>query len=189
MLITGDFNIHVGNCSNLDAQKFLDLRDSFGLQQHVKQPTHRDHTFDLSITRKSETRVDDETTVDIFISDHTAVFTRLELSRPGLSVKTTTYRKIKSIDLDSFHRDIQASSLCNDNQLDTADNLDAYARECTTTLSALLDKHAPLKTRKRVTRHVVPWYNETVDKLSESRGKQSVHGEKQRLLVVSLILY
>ena len=73
------------DCSNPDTQKFLDLLDSFDLQQHVKQPTHRDgHTLDLSITRKSETLVEDEPTVDLFISDHAAVLTRLGLSRPGL---------------------------------------------------------------------------------------------------------
>ena len=108
LLITGDFNIHVDDCSNPDTQKFLELLDSFDLQQHVKQPTHRDgHTLDLSITRKSETLVDDEPTVGLFISDHAAVFTRLGLSRPGLSLKTTTYRKIKSVNLDSFHSDIR----------------------------------------------------------------------------------
>ena len=154
------------DCSNPDTQKFLDLLDSFDLQQHVKQPTHRDGpTLDFSITRKSETLVEDEPTVDLFIFDYAAVLTRVGLSRPGLSLKTTTYRKIKSINLDSFHSDIQASSLCDDKQFDTADDLDAYAREYTTTLSVLLDldQHAPLKTRRRVTRPVVPWYNETID--------------------------
>ena len=160
------------DCSNPDTQKFLDLLDSFDLQQHVKQPTHRDgHTLDLSITRKSEKLVEDEPTIDLFISDHAAVLTRLGLSRPGLSLKTTTYRKIKSINLDSFHSDIQASSLCDDKQFDTADDLDAYAREYTTTLSALLDRHAPLKTRRRVTRPVVPWYNETIDNAKQERKK------------------
>ena len=81
--MTGDVYIHVDDCSNPDTQKFLDLLDSFDLQQHVNQPTNRDgHTLDLSITRKSETLVDDEPAVDLFISDHAAVFTRLELSLP-----------------------------------------------------------------------------------------------------------
>ena len=181
LLTTGDFNIHVDDCRNPDTQKFLDLLDSFDLQQHVKQPTHRDgHTLDLSITRKSETLVDDEPTVDLFISDHEAVFTRLGLSRqsppteksnPPTEIKTTTYRKIKSINLDSFHSDIQACSLCDDKQFHTADDLDAYAREYTTTLSALLDRHAPLKTRRRVTRPVVPWYIETIDNAKRERKK------------------
>ena len=172
LLITGDFNIHVDDCSNPDTQKFIYLLDSFDLQQHVKQPTHRyGHTLDLSITRKSEILVEDEPTVDLFISDHAAVLTRLGLSRPRFCLKTTTYRKTKSINLDSFHSDIQARSLCEDKQFDTADDLDAYAREYTTTLSALLDRHAPLKTRRRVTRPVVPWYNETIDSAKRERKK------------------
>ena len=101
------------------------------------------------------------------------MFTRLRLSRPGLSVETTTYRKIKSINLDSFHCDVQASSLCDDKQLATADDLDAYAREYTATLSALLDRHAPLKTRRRrVTRPVVPWYNETIENQAKPRERR-----------------
>ena len=49
--------------------------------------------------------------------------------------------------------------------------MDAYAREYTTTLAALLDRHAPLKTRRRVTRPVVPWYNETIDRAKRERKK------------------
>ena len=76
----GDFNIHVDDCSNPGPQKFLDLLNSFGLQQQVKQATHRDgQVLDLSITCKLETFIDDEPTVDIFISDHAVVFTRLGL--------------------------------------------------------------------------------------------------------------
>ena len=54
-------------------------------------------------------------------------------------MKATTFKKMKSIDLDSFQSDIQASSLCDDNQLDVADALDAYTAKYTITLSALLD--------------------------------------------------
>ena len=99
------------------------------------------------------------------------MFTRLGLSRPGLSLKTTTYRKIKFINQDSFHSDIQAYSLCDDKQFDTADDSDAYAREYTSTLSALLDWHAPLKTRRTVTRPDVPWYNEAIDNAKRERKK------------------
>ena len=52
-------------------QKFLDLLNSFVLQQHVKQSSHCEgHTLDLSITHKSETLVNDEPTVDLFIADN-----------------------------------------------------------------------------------------------------------------------
>ena len=99
------------------------------------------------------------------------MFTRVGLSRPGLSLKTTTYRKIKFINQDSFHSDIQAYSLCDDKQFDTADDSDAYAREYTSTLSALLDWYAPLKTRRTVTRPDVPWHNEAIDNAKRERKK------------------
>ena len=48
ILITGDFNIHVNDLSNVDALRFQDLRESFGLEQHVHGPTHtHGHILDL----------------------------------------------------------------------------------------------------------------------------------------------
>ena len=83
--------------------------------------------------------------------------------------KNHQLQKKKTINLDSFHSDIQASSLCNDRQFNTADDLDAFACEYNTTLSALLDQHAPLKTRRRIIRPVVPWYNEIMDNAKRQR--------------------
>ena len=85
--------------------------------------------------------------------------------------KNHQLQKKKTINLDSFHSDIQASSLCNDRQFNTADDLDAFACEYNTTLSALLDQHAPLKTRRRIIRPVVPWYNEFIDNAKRQRKK------------------
>ena len=48
--------------------------------------------------------------------------------------------------------------------------MDAYAHEYTTTLSALLDRHVH-KTCRRVTRPVVPWYNETIDNAKREHKK------------------
>ena len=93
----------------------------------------------------------------------------LKFDRKLNNIPSKTHKTYKSINLDSFHSDIQASPLCDDKQFDTSDDLDAYAREYTTTLSALLDRHAPLKTRRRVTRPVVPWYNETIDNAKRER--------------------
>lgn len=39
ILIASDFNIHVDDTRNVDAVTFLDVLKSFGLHQHVKQPT------------------------------------------------------------------------------------------------------------------------------------------------------
>ena len=74
LLITGDFNVHVGDPQDLCARKFLELFDGVGLKQHVDQPTHREgHTLDLTITRVSESLIVSTPVVDHFISDHAAV--------------------------------------------------------------------------------------------------------------------
>lgn len=105
----------------------MELLETLRLEQHVTQPTHRDgHILDLTITCISEKLIDGPPLVGQFISDHAAVSCRLALTRPGLSVKTINYRKIKSIDSDSLRQDLQSTALCMDKQLVTADDLDAY---------------------------------------------------------------
>ena len=51
LLIAGDFNFHLDDLNNKHAKRFVDILDGFGLQQHVKGPTHnKGHTLDLIIT-------------------------------------------------------------------------------------------------------------------------------------------
>ena len=70
--IAGDFNIHVDDIRNVDAVTFLDVLESFGLQQHVKQPTHvLGHTLDLIISRYSDNLLKAPPVTDFFVSDHT----------------------------------------------------------------------------------------------------------------------
>ena len=77
-----------------------------GLEQHVDEPTHRHrHTLDLTVTRMSECLVLHTPVVDQFISDHATVLCWLTLPRPALSMKTSSYRKIKSIDMEQLKRD------------------------------------------------------------------------------------
>ena len=113
LLITSDFNIHGDDPQDSDARKFLELLEGLGLEKHVDKPTHRDrHTLDLTITRMSECLVSHAPVVDQFISDHAAVLCWLTPPRPALSVKTSSYRKIKSINMEQLKRDLQSTKLC-----------------------------------------------------------------------------
>ena len=54
LLITGDFNFHMGERENHDMNKFLEILETFGLTQHVMVSTHPSHhILDLIITRSS----------------------------------------------------------------------------------------------------------------------------------------
>ena len=52
LVIAGDFNIHVDDPSDKEAADFLSLTESFGLKQHVSDPTHRTgHTLDIHYSK------------------------------------------------------------------------------------------------------------------------------------------
>ena len=83
-----------------------------GLKQHVDTPTQiHGHTLDLIITRTTDSIVVDRPMADSFLSDHATVTCHLKMAKADLSIKTVSYRKTKSIDLDLFKTDICASNL------------------------------------------------------------------------------
>ena len=74
LLITGDFNFHVDNKSDVDANNFSDLLESFNLCQHVMESTHcAGHTLVLIISRNSENILNSLNVVDVPISDQMAL--------------------------------------------------------------------------------------------------------------------
>ena len=144
LVISGDFNFHVDQPVPASDVPFLDLLDTFCLQQHVQFPTHTSsHTLDLFITRVSSQLITSVSSTDLGISDHLAIS-----SSPAIPIKTRPPRITKatrcyrSIDPAAFSNDILMSSLytC------PADNLTSYVDQFNTTLLSVLDKHAPLKT-------------------------------------------
>ncbi len=72
-VLTGDFNIHVDNLSDIRANKFLELQEYFCFKQHVHIQTHRlDHTLDFVITYGLNINI--TSVIDIALSDHFFVF-------------------------------------------------------------------------------------------------------------------
>ena len=143
LVIVGDFNIHVDVLSNSDSTKFRDLLESFCLQQHVVGPTHiHGHTLDLIITHESDQIVRSTPRVDCFFSD----------PAPSFSTRTLSYRKIRLVNVDSLNDDLANSELCKN----SPDDLEEFLLSHNKTLIAVLDKHAPVKTRTIVMRPQVP---------------------------------
>ena len=84
------------------------------------------------------------------------------MSASELTIKELSYRKIKSIDLDAFKSDLRNSALFKDTPL----SLGALVTSYNETLTSLLDKHAPLRSRTVITRPRVPWLT---DEIRESK--------------------
>ena len=70
-----------------------------------------------------------------------------------------TFRKLKNIDIAEFSSDIASSMLCASVQWDSIETLS----DCT--LTDILDKHAPLKTRIMINRPKIPWFNDDIEQL------------------------
>ena len=96
--------------------------------------------------------LNDSPVVDRFISDHASVYCTLLPDKPSLTTLNVAYRKLKSVDLESLKRNLAASILCSDlpnlhSHTEDPRDLDALVRRYNTTLSKVIDCHAPLKTK------------------------------------------
>ncbi|MCP4492377.1 MAG: hypothetical protein GY820_34475, partial [Gammaproteobacteria bacterium] len=161
-LITGDFNIHVDDPTDPHATAFLHLLSDTNLIQHVSFPTQDpgNHTLDLLITSIDSSLNPQVIRADTRPSDHYPVFSYLNISpNPPSPPKPHSFRRLRSIDHDSFLADLQQTSLVTNPPQSLRSLLDEYD----TTLRSLLDKHAPIvtKTFSRCSPSQ-PWFTDTV---------------------------
>ena len=83
IIIEGDFNLHVDDIANPDAQVFLDLLTAFGLQNHVNFPTHKSgHTLDLILNECISNLSVKDSIPALYLSDHTSVVSYLSVYKP-----------------------------------------------------------------------------------------------------------
>lgn len=143
LVVLGDFNLHVDTSSSQTSQ-FLDILASFDLQQNVDFPTHiHGHALDLIIT---------STALDLAsvyssdrISDHFTVIAEFNIPvQTQNERKNIRYRNIKAINIDALMRDLRESKLI----VDPFDKASDLANQYDDTLSTILNKHAPLITKK-----------------------------------------
>ena len=145
----------VNDDPNCDA--FTDLLDFMGLEPQVKSPTQlHGHTLDLIITRKSNSIVAGTPSCDNFLTNHCAVLCNLNMSRSNPTAKKVSYQKIYSIDYEQFKSDLCASELL----WNSPSHLENLVNTYNMLLSALLDKHAPLRLRSVVHKTCVPWFKD-----------------------------
>lgn len=165
LLIPGNYNIHIDVAGDSDANTLSDFFESVGLRQHVEKHTHvQGHTLDLVISRRSDNIIEDSPRVDRFLSDHGTALFSLKSIKPSLLEKTISYRKLKSIDLNSFQSDLAATDLCRNPPEALEDLADS-------TLKVVLDKHARLITRSIKERPRVPCFNEEIKMAKRKRRK------------------
>ena len=146
-IICGDFKIHIDTISS-SSDSCLKLLQTWNMKQHINFPTHiHGHTLDFLITQTDFHSLKSFNYCDT-ISDHFCISVYLEnlgnFTLLNNSGKTISYRKFNEIDTSKLKADLTSSDLIV-NPATTANELYTQYHE---TLTSLLEKHAPMKTRK-----------------------------------------
>ena len=158
IIIAGDFNLHVDDKENPDAQVFVDLLTAFGLQNHIDFPTHKSkHTLDLIISECISHLEVKDCSPGQYLSDHTSVVSHLSIDKPPLEVKKCTYRKLKEINTEEISTKLDHAF----ENFETTD-LEPMIEDLEKQLKLVLDEMAPEKTKTIVVRPTNPWFTEDV---------------------------
>ena len=157
--LVGDFNAHVGSPTDSRAQHLVCMLDSFGLKQHVSEPTRKDRILDLVISPCDGDFVREcHVTGPMDESDHLTVLASIRARKPKLLMKMVRFHPWKSVDPENFALDLFQSSFV----ANTSDNFSGLLEQFTCSVSEVLDKHAPWRCRRLVLRPPCTWFNSTI---------------------------
>ena len=139
VLILGDFNFHLEQPDNTDAQTFLNILRSHGFDSSTNQPTHNQGGWlDVIASRKS-VHID---CIDSGISDHKLLLFSYEMLKPPSTYRQLQIRCRNILDTEKFISELKLSPLSAATGLDVESVSDLY----NSTLSKILDKMIPFKT-------------------------------------------
>ena len=126
---------------NIIQQCFTDILESFDLKQRVCAGTHRNgHTLDLLINKSDDNMLNNIKVYDPNISDHLAVMCDVSIRKPQFRKEVIFYRKLRSLDMESFLSDVADCPLV----IDPSSDLDHLVQQYDTLLRSIMDKHAPV---------------------------------------------
>ena len=177
IILTGDLNFHLDNISCNNTLIFNSMLDEFGLSQKIKESTHvAGHTLDVLIVRvESEIlksiKVEDPKLCNEngkLIEDHFALHWSIDVIRPRLAAREIRYRELKKIDYSQLVDELLKTDfyhLCPDDNRSPAELAALYDE----TLSMLLDKFAPVKSKTIIQRGNTPWFTQEISQSKRLR--------------------
>ena len=171
LVITGDFNIHLDDAASRECIEFTELLQSFGLVQHVQQPTHKaGHLLDLVITKEDYDMRPSVVVFDQCLSDHYTLSCTLQVRPPaGGTARPIEYRNLKRVNIDAFRDDIITAFSVDLSAGDS--NVDHCLHAYNDKLNSLIDKHAPLKCRMVPVRKKSEWFNDEIRQAKQQRRR------------------
>ena len=170
-IIAGDMNIHCDDPQDLNTIRLYDLLSMFNLRQIIDTPTHRaGHTLDVVILQIEDVASTTFDVNNIGLSDHFLMRFSTTLKTSKTLYKDLTYRKLNNIDMVAFRDDVKRclSDVTSHNDDDEA-SVGEYVSEYDRELSAVLNKHAPVVTKRVKIVENAPWFDDEYRQLRKRR--------------------
>ena len=117
--------------------------------------------------------------VDTLLSDHNIVQCNLLLVKPRRPRQKITYRKYAAINNIEFITDLEQSTLFTN----PSDQITGLSRQYNSTITGLIDKHAPLITRVITIRQRTPWFSEELSEAKRQLRRAERRWRQTRLTV------
>ena len=164
-VISGDFNAQMNDNSYVFAKAICSVLSDCNLKQHIAEPTDRlSNILDLVITPADGELIVKTTVHEYSISDHYLVVAKLSYCVEPPKMQQRTYRAFKAIVADTFCKDLSQTDMF----LSPSDDVNVFAAQIESSITGVLNVHAPLKTTKRH-RQAERWQDGHIDELKQRR--------------------
>jgi hypothetical protein len=171
-IVVGDINFHFDKQTDNDVRRLVDLLTEHCMTQLVTDATHRrGHTLDwLMVTDETKPFITDISVNENLFSDHKTVFFHLAADRPPRAKQTVVSRNFKKVDPEAFTSDLGSAAAELGRQLEDC-SVDQLVEMYDSTLSNLLNQHAPLVSKQVTVRPSAPWISEEAREARRDRRK------------------
>ncbi|XP_067656244.1 serine/threonine-protein phosphatase 6 regulatory ankyrin repeat subunit B-like [Haliotis asinina] len=151
----GDFNIHIDDEADVEANIFADIMNALGLTQHVDFSNQRhSHILDHIYTEVGSTINIVSCREDVFVSDHCMIKIFMTAPREDMCQRRITYRKMSDLPLDEISKELSTSL--------TESSTDEMVHEFENKVTAVLDKFASVISKMVTFRKKKPWFTREI---------------------------
>ena len=173
LVLLGDFNIHIDEENDNDANNFRDTMEALGMIKHVKFSMHKaNHTIDHIYTKLfSDIKATGCEKGDL-ISDHHIIVFNTSIPKLKLTTTAISYRKLKKVN----PTDLAQKRSLNATYPDLNIRIEALKDQ----LSKALDELEPPRTKRLNTRQTVPWFIDHIIDLKRTMRRKEKKWKKYR---------
>ena len=158
-IICGDFNVHVNKPSDQDTINFMNILNTFSLEQSIHTSTHKlGNCLDLIIHDPECITIHDIVveSIDALTSDHSIIYFKVCFNIETSCKEEIRYRDYKSVNMSQFQTEIATTTEKYVNEANGEDFL-SCVNLYSDMYSSIVDSHAPVITKVVNTVNRPPW--------------------------------